>query len=134
MMTNALVNLKKKKKGFTLVELIVVIAILGILATILFPKFYSFTDDAREKATISEAKNVRTIAETYYAKNGSWPTVTLSSGVYKVGDNSTGFDGVIETTGGVALADTAALTTDGSFYYKKNNVTAKVDVNGNVTK
>lgn len=48
----------KKKKGFTLIELIIVIAILGILAAIAIPKFGNVQKDARIKADIASAKTV----------------------------------------------------------------------------
>ena len=51
----------KKKKGFTLIELIIVIAILGILALIAIPKFGSAQKDAKIKADVATAK---TIADT----------------------------------------------------------------------
>ncbi|MBC2721803.1 MAG: prepilin-type N-terminal cleavage/methylation domain-containing protein, partial [Desulfosporosinus sp.] len=73
-------KLKHKQKGFTLVELIVVIAIIGILAGIMLPRYYSFTDDARMGAAISEAKSIRTMAETFYSKYGKWPEVERATG------------------------------------------------------
>lgn len=51
------------KKGFTLIELIVVIAIIGVLALILVPGFMSYIDDARRQKTATNANNVYRVAK-----------------------------------------------------------------------
>ncbi len=50
-------NKKNTRKGFTTVELVVVIAVIAILATVLIPTFDGLIDDARESAALINAKN-----------------------------------------------------------------------------
>ena len=59
---------KKKKKGFTLIELIVVIAILGILAAVLIPRFTGFQDRATRTQVVTDAKQIATALESLMAE------------------------------------------------------------------
>jgi len=121
-------KLKQKQKGFTLVELIVVIAIIGILAGVMLPRYFSFADNARKGVAISEAKSIRTIAETYYAKKGSWPSITYVSGTtgpFTVGDDTTRFTGEIDP-------DNTTFV-NGGFVYTQNKMEATCAADGTIT-
>jgi prepilin-type N-terminal cleavage/methylation domain-containing protein len=64
---------KNKKSGFTLVELMIVAAIIAILAAIIIP----LLANNRERAIATEGQNilgtVATAAKVYYAEKGTWP-------------------------------------------------------------
>ncbi|MFX0548756.1 type IV pilin protein [Hathewaya histolytica] len=111
-------KLKSKKKGFTLIELIVVIAILGILAAILLPRFSGFTDNAREKSIKAEAKNVYTKMEAYYAEHGSYA------------DSTDKLEGIVLETGAIL---TLTPTGDNIFTYTKQGYTATCTKDGTIT-
>ena len=59
--------------GFTLVELMVVIAIIGILAAIAISQFASFRQKSYNSAAISDLRNVKTNLEAYYKDYQEYP-------------------------------------------------------------
>ena len=59
----------KKRKGFTLIELVVVIAILGILAAIAIPRFTQMTDKANQSAFESTHRTIVAAVQMYMAAN-----------------------------------------------------------------
>jgi len=64
------------KKGFTLIEMIVVVGIIGVLVAILVPRFTDIRSKSFAKATIANAKTVSTALELYYSENNNYPTLT----------------------------------------------------------
>ena len=76
--------MNKSKKGFTLIELIIVIVILGILAAIAIPKFVGFSSEAKKSAINGIAgslKSAMSIVHSKWLVNGADDTtVTLSDG------------------------------------------------------
>lgn len=67
-------NFIKNQKGFTLVELVVVIAIIGILAGIAVPRFLDATASARGAKIVADMRTIQSAEMIYYAKNAKYPT------------------------------------------------------------
>ncbi|HNX68519.1 MAG TPA: prepilin-type N-terminal cleavage/methylation domain-containing protein [Candidatus Omnitrophota bacterium] len=66
------------KRGFTLIELIMVIVLLGLLAVVAIPKYYDLQTDAKTAAEQGVVGGVRSGIYTYFAKNKAYPA-TLDS-------------------------------------------------------
>jgi general secretion pathway protein G len=80
----------KKGKGFTLVELLVVVAILAILAAALLPKFLGYTDNAREAQTMADLSTMKSVVEIYAADEGAGKYPAVAEIVKGEGEDKTG--------------------------------------------
>lgn len=76
-------KMKNNKKGFTLVELIVVLVILAILAALLIPALTGYIDKAKRKSIVAETRQVvmasQTLVDEYYAKQDVNADVTVAA-------------------------------------------------------
>ena len=68
------------QKGFTLVELLIVVIILAILAAIIIPQFTAATDDATQSAYDTNIANIRSAIDLYRQQHQEYPGAVISGG------------------------------------------------------
>lgn len=66
------------RKGFTLIEILFVVVVIGILAAVIIPRLTNTAAEARIAACDSNKANINTQVERWYFNNGSWPANDLS--------------------------------------------------------
>ncbi len=66
----------KNKKGFTLIEILIVIGIIGLLAVFLMPSFVGVQDKAKDAAVKKNAEKVQLSVESYNLENETHPIAT----------------------------------------------------------
>lgn len=111
---NLVERLKKDKKGFTLVEMIVVIVIIGILLAILVPGMFKYIQKAKDKQILVDARtaylDVQMAAQEAYGVNG----ITGANVEAAFEDQIKNISGtkVVEVTAGTGSTTTVKVTVD----------------------
>lgn len=122
-MTN---NLKKKlrsNKGFTLVEMVIVLAIIGVIAALAIPVYGNIMEKANQTADEANAKTVETAVAVYQAEEGALPSVGDET------DAKAAFNAVVTELHRVGYLKDEALEAKSeghSFTYDKSNGTVSI--------
>jgi type IV pilus assembly protein PilA len=99
--------MKRLQKGFTLIELMIVIAIIGILAAIAIPAYQDYTIRTQVSEALNLAAEAKNAVSDFYANRGRWATGTTSDVNHSVGlPSSTSILGTYVSTIEVQAAGT----------------------------
>jgi prepilin-type N-terminal cleavage/methylation domain-containing protein len=71
-----MISLKKRDQGFTIVELLIVIVVIGILALLVITTYSGIQQKARNNQRTSDIKAVQTQLEAFFSQNGYYPSLT----------------------------------------------------------
>ena len=88
----------KKQQGFTLIELMIVVAIIGILAAIAIPAYQDYTIRAQVSEGLNLAAGAKAAVSEFQMDSGAWPDDNTEAGL---ADNDTDINGSYVTSVGV---------------------------------
>ena len=71
-----MISLKKRNQGFTIVELLIVIVVIGILALLVITTYSGIQAKARNSKRTSDVKSLQTHIEAFFSQNGYYPSRT----------------------------------------------------------
>jgi type IV pilus assembly protein PilA len=105
---------KQMQQGFTLIELMIVVAIVGILAAIAIPAYQDYTTRAKVAEGLSLADGAKTVVSEYVQTKGSYPADNGTAGYQAASGN---YVSTVEISNGViTVTYKGSLTGDGKAY------------------
>ncbi|EMS3257572.1 pilin [Neisseria gonorrhoeae] len=113
------------QKGFTLIELMIVIAIVGILAAVALPAYQDYTARAQVSEAILLAEGQKSAVTEYYLNNGIWPKDNDSAGVAASSTIKGKYVQKVEVNNGVVTATMASSNVNKEIQGKKLSLWAK---------
>ncbi|EMT0447855.1 pilin [Neisseria gonorrhoeae] len=113
------------QKGFTLIELMIVIAIVGILAAVALPAYQDYTARAQVSEAILLAEGQKSAVTEYYLNHGIWPKDNTSAGVASSSSIKGKYVKEVEVKNGVVTAQMASSNVNKEIKDKKLSLWAK---------
>ncbi|WP_127232916.1 pilin [Neisseria meningitidis] len=114
------------QKGFTLIELMIVIAIVGILAAVALPAYQDYTARAQVSEAILLAEGQKSAVTEYYLNHGEWPGDNSSAGVASTPSDIKGkYVKSVEVKNGVVTAEMKSSGVNNEIKDKKLSLWAK---------
>ncbi|HGG9447965.1 TPA: pilin [Neisseria meningitidis] len=113
------------QKGFTLIELMIVIAIVGILAAVALPAYQDYTARAQVSEAILLAEGQKSAVTEYYLNHGEWPANNSSAGVASSSTIKGKYVEKVEVANGVITAQMASSNVNNEIKDKKLSLWAK---------
>ncbi|HGJ9915651.1 TPA: pilin [Neisseria gonorrhoeae] len=113
------------QKGFTLIELMIVIAIVGILAAVALPAYQDYTARAQVSEAILLAEGQKSAVTGYYLNHGTWPKDNTSAGVASSGEIKGKYVQSVTVTNGVVTAQMASTGVNKEIQGKRLSLWAK---------
>lgn len=112
-----MISLKRKNSGFTIIELLIVIIVIGILATLVITTFSGIQRNARNRAREADVNALHSQIEYYYGQNNKYPTLDQLNDATWRAENLKGLDAEALKDPQGSAATLVATPAAGSYAY-----------------
>ena len=129
-----MLSIRKDSKGFTLIELMIVIAIIGILAAIAIPNFLSYRTKGQNSAALANAKNFYNSALAYFSDTESTATA-ITAAQARTANSVPGFtvDNNVSITGTSIIDNNGAINSTLQFSHTASTKTYTLNNDGSTS-
>jgi prepilin-type N-terminal cleavage/methylation domain-containing protein len=110
-------GIKENDKGFSLIELLVVVIIIGILAAIAIPIYIGVQNSAKDSAVQADLANAKTAVVAYYTNEGSYPAAINSATLSDYGYSSSSVTDGSSGTASITAFCLTATSGSGTVFY-----------------
>lgn len=124
--------MKKIQQGFTLIELMIVIAIIGILAAVALPAYQDYTVRAKVSELLLSADEAKNSFTEYFTANATFPSTLASAGISGTGVNMVA-SRALSGTSGILITSTGGSTLPSAAQSKTIVMYVTSTVNGQLT-
>lgn len=114
------------QKGFTLIELMIVVAIIGILAAIAIPAYQNYTKRSHVSEGLSLAGGAKAAVTEYYSSKGEWPTSNAQAGISNTIEGNAVNSVVVTGSGTITVTYNTKVAPSGTIVLKGSDASGAV--------
>jgi len=122
--------MKKVQQGFTLIELMIVVAIIGILAAVAIPSYQDYTKRAHVSEGMGLAGSAKLAVAEYHASEGTYPTSNAQAGLTQSNSISgNAVNSVLVTNGSITITYNTKVTSGATIIIKPTDASGAITWN-----
>ena len=126
-------QVRKMQKGFTLIELMIVVAVIGVLTAIAVPQYQNYVKKTELGAALASVAALKVNVEDKIATDGAFPTIATADMAAQLGASTTTLGAIATKQGATAPVGQVIITLSASTQFSTQNIAISRDATGTWT-